>query len=531
MKKVSKKFLFKYQKRVFPKLLIYAFIIFLPKFCLAGIQISEIYYDPPGTDTGHEWIEIENNSDSDVDLTGWKFFENNSNHTLTLIAGSAVIPAHGFAIIADNAVTFSSDFPQFSGILFDSVFSLSNTGETLVLKDVNGEVIDTAVYTSESGANGDGNSLNGSQNTWQSFLATPGASNSNQSNDSGDNSGSGGNSGNGDNGGGDNGGNNNQNNNSNNSQSGSSIGTSTTTATKKEKNYSAKITLVSNTVLADSDVIFNAKIINLEGLATTRGNLFWNFGDGESIYLRSAEPIVHSYVYPGRYVATLMYYENYYDPLPKVTDRITITVKEVQIEFEDDGLSIFLKNTSNTEMDISYWQIGNINSKFSFPKNSILLSGGYLILEKKHIGLSESFPYELHYSNTKLIKSSAYINQDTTLDLPVQIMVEPVDEGKFKEGARDSEVILGEVAEEKILEGNETEEKATEEKTLEEITNEEGIETSENPTSSQEDNASAESKISKRNIFSKRKLLLYLTIAITSILLVIILRQSGKTSE
>ena len=35
-----------------------------------GVVINEFLYDPAGTDTGHEWIELYN-SGSTVDISGW----------------------------------------------------------------------------------------------------------------------------------------------------------------------------------------------------------------------------------------------------------------------------------------------------------------------------------------------------------------------------------------------------------------------------------------------------------------------------
>lgn len=143
------------------------------------VVINEIMYDPSGGDTGHEWIEIRNGTSQSFDLLNWKFFENNSNHGLTLIAGSATLLAGDFAIIADNATTFLTDWPSFSGTLFDSAFSLSNTaGEMIALKNPALEIIDALTYATTTGANGDGNSLHRTEGgNWIAALPTPGAEN------------------------------------------------------------------------------------------------------------------------------------------------------------------------------------------------------------------------------------------------------------------------------------------------------------------------------------------------------------------
>ena len=42
------------------------------------LKISEIMYDFPGTDDGHEYIKIENIGTDPVDITGYKFIDGGS---------------------------------------------------------------------------------------------------------------------------------------------------------------------------------------------------------------------------------------------------------------------------------------------------------------------------------------------------------------------------------------------------------------------------------------------------------------------
>ena len=139
-----------------------------------NVIISEIMYDPPEADAGREWIEIRNETNAAVDLTDWKFFENATNHGLSLIAGDVVLPADSSAIIADNAALFALDWPDFVGTLFDSAFSLSNTGETIAIKNGAGEIVDEVTYSSAQGASNDGNSLQKVLENWVAALPTPG---------------------------------------------------------------------------------------------------------------------------------------------------------------------------------------------------------------------------------------------------------------------------------------------------------------------------------------------------------------------
>lgn len=124
-----------------------------------AIIVTEVMYDAPGADQGREWVEVQNTGPAPADLALWKFFEADTNHKLVPIGSSIVLPG-GYAIIADAPSAFLIDWPAFSGVLFDSSFSLSNTGETLVLKDASSTPVASLTYSSSLGASGDGNSLN-----------------------------------------------------------------------------------------------------------------------------------------------------------------------------------------------------------------------------------------------------------------------------------------------------------------------------------------------------------------------------------
>jgi len=98
-------------------------------------------YDLEGSDSGREWIEV--CADNETDLSTWKFFEEGSNHGLTLYQGD-VLSAQGCAVIVDDAGKFLEDMPSFSGTIYDSSWStLKNTGETLTIRDADLNDVDT----------------------------------------------------------------------------------------------------------------------------------------------------------------------------------------------------------------------------------------------------------------------------------------------------------------------------------------------------------------------------------------------------
>ena len=138
---------------------IFIFLFFPYHYSLASgeIIINEIMYDFLGSDDKHEWVEIKNISDKSIDLKGWYFYDG-KNHLLNEPPknggqGSLIIPAYSYAILADDAVTFLTDYSNFLGIVIDTTMSLNNTSEKIQLIDNNKNIIDEVVYQKEMGGN------------------------------------------------------------------------------------------------------------------------------------------------------------------------------------------------------------------------------------------------------------------------------------------------------------------------------------------------------------------------------------------
>ncbi|MBP9711130.1 MAG: lamin tail domain-containing protein [Candidatus Pacebacteria bacterium] len=145
----------------------------LPSSAFAAVQITEVMYDLGGSDGGFEWIEVTNTGDRAVDIGKWRLFESNTNHKLTLAQGqSTVLQPGASAIIADKPENFLSHWPN-AALVFDSAFSLSNTGESVALKNRT-DLVDQISYTSELGAKGDGGSLHRKDESLVAALPNPG---------------------------------------------------------------------------------------------------------------------------------------------------------------------------------------------------------------------------------------------------------------------------------------------------------------------------------------------------------------------
>ena len=99
--------------------------------------------------SNHEWIEIYNRSQAPVDLTDWKFYENETQHNLNIFQGSFTLEPNSYAIIADHAENTASDYPEFTGTILDSSWtSLKESGEEIGLINTNEEFLELFTYLS-----------------------------------------------------------------------------------------------------------------------------------------------------------------------------------------------------------------------------------------------------------------------------------------------------------------------------------------------------------------------------------------------
>jgi DNA/RNA endonuclease YhcR with UshA esterase domain len=138
----------------------------------------------------YEWIEIYNKGGEPEDLTGWKFYENETNHSLNAFQGDLIIEPNEYAIIAGKADKFISKY-NFSGTVIDSSWSnLNESGEPIALKDAGGNFIESFTYLSApnySLERANPNLTDYTSANWQEHLSGNTAGSQNSNYNSGDN--------------------------------------------------------------------------------------------------------------------------------------------------------------------------------------------------------------------------------------------------------------------------------------------------------------------------------------------------------
>jgi hypothetical protein len=345
----------------------------------AEVLISEVMYDlESGSDTGREWVEVFNAGAGAVTLIDWKLFEADTNHGITAFSGGETLASGAYAVIADNPTKFLADWPGFSGLLFDSAFSLSNTGETIAIRTPELATSDSVTYQSSWGAGGNGHTLQraaSNSGIFTSGAPTPGsgALAVSQSSDAGASSGS----------------------------SGSPQETHTSSSQAPVPSY---VPALEPQLFAyagkDRDAIAGADVL-FEGLAYDKdGNsidpslvrFLWTFGDGGST---NGQKVLHRFAEPGRYAVVLDLARS----VNSASTRVIVNVHPVSIVLSLRNGAVVLTNTSGRELDLSGWHVRAGPSTFTFPQNSIILVGASVPFTREITGLGAYADTALLYPN------------------------------------------------------------------------------------------------------------------------------------
>ncbi len=114
------------------------------------IVFSEIYYDPAGTESKEEWIELYNAGTTTADLSGWVITDNNGSGSSYTIPSGGSINAGGYLIIAKQSKGFDKLY-GFKPDIVGSLPSLNNDGDALILTDSSGNEVDAVAWEGGAG--------------------------------------------------------------------------------------------------------------------------------------------------------------------------------------------------------------------------------------------------------------------------------------------------------------------------------------------------------------------------------------------
>lgn len=97
--------------------------------------------------SGYEWVEIYNKGGESIDILQWKFWEQDTNHGLSVSTTDSIVDPGEYAVICQDDNKFLEKYPDFLGSVFDSSWStLNESGEEIGLKDNDGNFVEQFNY-------------------------------------------------------------------------------------------------------------------------------------------------------------------------------------------------------------------------------------------------------------------------------------------------------------------------------------------------------------------------------------------------
>ena len=341
---------------------LFALVVFFPAFAHASVIFTEIMYDYPGTEGSgdHDWVEIYNNGQSTVDLSGStvRFMEKGNNHLIASFAGSNTALAPGaIAIIANNPTQVKLDFPNIE-LLFDSSFSLTGTTTPLGII-IDGINVDPISYTPAASASNLGNSLQLVNGSWTATVPTPGTYAGTSDSTPPDTP---------------------------------SDSTDATTTTASSSGGGTPeylpipmlriITSGARTVSSGADIAFTATVYDGKGNKRDDAMVTWTFGDGMR---RTGASVYHRYYEPGEYLAVV--HATTADGGDTLVETV-ITVKHAGIAISSvSPRGITLANNDSRTLDISLWRLAAGGKEFKLPVDTQILAGRTVLFPSQIIEL------------------------------------------------------------------------------------------------------------------------------------------------
>jgi hypothetical protein len=114
----------------------------------AGVVIGQVLYDPVGTESGGEAVELRNTGSSAVDISGWVLSTESSAADATIPAGAVLQPGQSF-LVADEGWDASKDDSDWKSADYEEKITLGNVDSGIALLS-NGSVVDAVGWGDES---------------------------------------------------------------------------------------------------------------------------------------------------------------------------------------------------------------------------------------------------------------------------------------------------------------------------------------------------------------------------------------------
>ena len=341
------------------KIFIFALLsIFCTKNAYANILFSEIAWMGSVNSSADEWIEIYNNSESQISIDGYTI-ESQSKKLLINLSGT--IGSKEYFIIER---TDDASEPTVKADLISSFGTgLNNSGDTIYLKNEAGQNIDSLLFISgwPAGDNTTKQTMQKLNSSWVTMDKSPKSAPINGT---------------------------------------SFVESKKEAEVKVEEEVKDNIkspTVSSGGAKSEPKIILSRFSVSLvgdqlanvpvellidnreeNGLPVYPGGVYKiNFGDGFEEKYKVGDRVFHAYEYPGIYRITVRYFTNEWSVLPGKQFNLNISVTEPTLVLDTSRAPIIIvKNKTEKDIDLGqFYLLSGSGKKFIFPKDSIVFAG------------------------------------------------------------------------------------------------------------------------------------------------------------
>ncbi len=323
----------------------------------ANVRITEIAWMGTAESQFGEWFELFNDSSDEVNLAGWKLYEDDGAQLVFTLTKS--IPAGGYLLVERTTASSPDPVPGIndeSGPFSGSGFS--NAGEDLVLKDAQGSSIQTLSFLSgwPAGEAETKKTMQWDGTKWITGVATP--------------------------------------------KAGATGGDEEEEPPSETPNegvayvapkFEPKIELlIPKPIYATIAGEYDAKTF-LDFGEVYNGVFLWNMGDGTIYKSNTPKVVKHSYKYPGTYTISFAYYRSVYDRKAVLSKSVERTVIDPKIIFNvviNEGFQF--TNTDSVPIDLSGWVIVLPDKVIDLPPFTIVGSKQTIIMPLSVFDLGSS---------------------------------------------------------------------------------------------------------------------------------------------
>ena len=310
----------------------------------AQVQITEIMYNPEGSDLQQEWIELQNTSEEPVNLT--RYGVRDASTTRHSIVGPPMLVPGEIAIVASDRDFFGRTYPSYPGRIYTSALSLRNSGQNAVsLLNESDNSVHTVAYSTLLGGDGNGNSLHiATSSTIISGSPSPGYITDTVEDPS--------------------------------------------DGRPREKTIEEEVPALSKgtlTIVTPAVILAGVAQPYRAELSGERVHArVWNFGDGTTI--KRSTPS-HTYKYPGTYriTVTAPFLKKDRTAIKTIT-AVTPAIALSTTPASNNRSAVTLRNNHDGDIDISGWRI-------VFPTYQYTVPAGTYLVAKSTLTLAPNIPY------------------------------------------------------------------------------------------------------------------------------------------